>query len=142
VVSRIQSHGQVLDILTEEDSTPIGLRPEYLVNLERDWMRSFARLLQGIVLKELHEGVISRIDESTVTVRYGSGEAEFETEYPRSQFEADVELSRGDLIGAGIALWRLPAPPTSLNEFLTPEQERAIDEEWQQKRGVTGDVTI
>ena len=95
-----------------------------------------------LVLEEHHDGVISHVSDSSVTVRYGSGENEFEVEYPRTQFEDGAELNRGDEMEAVIGLLRVPRSTVSLNSLYTDDDQRALDAIWQQRKGVVGDLRL
>lgn len=140
---------ELFDVLAEDDSTPAGAWPAYKVALFWDWLRYNLsslhpkRLMHGeLVLEEHHDGVISHVSDSSVTVRYGSGENEFEVEYPRTQFEDGAELNRGDEMEAVIGLLRVPRSTVSLNSLYTDDDQRALDAIWQQRKGVVGDLRL
>ena len=137
------------NVLAEDDSTPAGAWPEYLVALLSEWLlhrpRSLRakRLFHGdLVLQEHHDGLISYVSDSSVTVRYGSGDGEFEADYPRSQFDDAVQLNRGDEIEAVIGLLRVPRSPVLLGSLYTDDEQRALDSDWKQRKGVVGDLKI
>jgi hypothetical protein len=149
VILTYEFDNQQYEVLAEDDSTPAAAWPAYLDELLADWIRYRPRqlrpkrLLRGeLVLEEHHDGVISHVSDSSVTVRYGFGEDEFEVEYPRTQFEDGAELNRGDEIEAVIGLLRVPRSPVSLNSLYTDDEQRALDAAWQQKKGVVGDLKL
>jgi hypothetical protein len=95
-----------------------------------------------LVLEEHHDGVISHVSDASVAVRYGSGEDEFEVEYPWTQFEDGVELGRGDEIEAVFGLLRVPRSPVSLDSLYSEDEQRALDAAWEQRKGVVGDLKL
>ena len=136
-------------ILVEDDSTPPAACPTYKVALLVDWLLHDLpalrprRLLHGeLVLEEHHDGVISHVSDSSVTVRYGSSDNEFEVEYPLTQFNGGAELSRGDEIEAVIGLLRVPRSPVTLDSLYSEDEQRALDAAWKQRKGVVGDLKL
>jgi hypothetical protein len=149
VISSYKFDDQQFDVLAEDDSTPAAAWPAYLMELLADWLLYRRRplrprrLMHGeLILEEHHVGVISHVADSSVTVRYGLGDDEFEVEYPLTQFEDGVELSRGDEIEALIGLLRVPRSPVSLDSLYTDDEQRALDAAWQQRKGVVGDLKL
>jgi len=137
------------NVFAEDDSTPAGAWPAYLIALLTDWLTYRQRplrprrLLQGdLVLEEHHHGVISHVSDFSVVVRYGSRNDAFEVEYPRSQFENGAELNRGDEIEAVIGLLRADRPSVPLDRLYTEDQLKALDADWQQQKGVVGDLKL
>jgi len=138
----IRRHLQdVLDRNSDQElATMLVALVEYVSSLAR--LRPTKLQCGQPILGEAHLGTISHVTDSGVIVRYGSGEDQFELEYSRSQFFDGATLERGDSIEACVALWREPYKPQGVDRYLSEEEQSTLNDAWDLKKGVVGDLDL
>jgi len=95
------------------------------------------------VLIERHSGAVNRVSGECVSVRLGKGDDLFEAEYELSHFQNAQALSRGDLIEAVIGLWCQKRQTRGIDRFLTPEEQRKLDADWESDTSIVrGDLDL
>ncbi len=84
--------------------------------------------LGEIVLIQKYGGVVTRVADNKITVRYGSGDNIFELEYDLSQFRKESLPQRGDEITAQVILQRKTYEPKGVDHYLTKKEQQELDD--------------
>jgi hypothetical protein len=113
-----------------------------LANAQNCWLHP-EHVDGDLALSERHTGIVHRVTDSFVVVRYGEGDEAFESEYPRTQFSGGITIERGDRIEAAIGLWHQKHYPRGIDHMLSQDEQTALDDAWISSKGtVIGDAEI
>jgi hypothetical protein len=79
-----------------------------------------------ICMHQSHTGVVTRVIDDEVVVRYDSPDGPLEQVYDRSQFSKGQVPAEGDAVEARVFMWHRPHMSRGVEDLVTPKEAEAM----------------